>query len=204
MFVLKRQGGTRTNQLASAQEYLCTDHRVLFLYGPLIMSGDMGVRLDAFGPVAICDSLLALDKLNQEPIKLIVHSNGGYLDAAMAVYDTMKSIRSPVWTVSRLAVSAATLILAGGELGHRYMYPNSRLMIHMPRSSLGLIDYDAMARETREAKKVLDMVAQVYIDNGARKNKGQIIKDMRRTTWFGLEEAMEYGLVDQVVQEGVL
>jgi len=200
MFNQPRENGVRQSQMEYAHEFL-GKQRCLFLYGGITM-GDMGgLRLDKFGAMVICDQMLALDALNHEPITLYITSGGGAIPLALNVYDTMKSIKSPVHTVCRYAASAATLLLAAGERGHRYMYKNSRIMIHQPSQYLGTVTESEGRQRTKELTLALKNIAELYVECGAVKDVKAIIKDLRaKDYWMSTTEAIEYGLVDKVVQ----
>ena len=95
-----------------------------------------------FGPIEpkvtqrIIRELVILNEMDREkPIRVYVNSPGGYADDGFAIYDVMRFIEAPVYTLcTGLAASAATIVMVGGEKGNRYTLPHSRLMLHQPSS----------------------------------------------------------------------
>ena len=96
-------------QMVDTGEHLLSRHRVLFLDGAILGNIELPARL------------MALDSLSHEPIKLIITSPGGDLDATFLLYDTIKLLKSPFYTYGRFCASAAVLILASGH--KRYLSP---------------------------------------------------------------------------------
>jgi len=193
----KRSNKIKNDQLMGPEEYLASK-RILCLYGTM---DEYIRRFDAFGPTLIMDLLLTLDQESNDPIKLIIDSPGGFMDVGFSLYDTIKSLKSPVWTYGRSCQSMATLILASGEKEHRHVYPNSRTMIHLPFAQISGNTEDVKVQQ-KEIEKLKEMMVDSLIDCGAVKNKKQILKDMDREYWMSANEACEYGIVDQVVKRG--
>ena len=81
----------------------------------------------------VVDRLLYLDSLNHEEIQLYINSPGGYVTSGFSMYDTIKSIKSPVSTIcTGLAASMGSILLSVGEKGRRFIQPHARVMIHQP------------------------------------------------------------------------
>lgn len=145
--------------------------------------------------------LLDADKPGEE-IKFYINSPGGVVTSGMVIYDTMKMISSPVSTICMgIAASMGSILLSGGEKGKRYIYPHGEVMIHQP--SLGgyfrgvTADLEIQARQTQRVKQI---GAQILADN-CGKTIEEIMRDFDRDYWMNAEEAIQYGIVDKVVDK---
>jgi ATP-dependent Clp protease, protease subunit len=145
--------------------------------------------------------LLLLDSLKPgEEIKMYINSPGGSVTDGMVIYDTMQMISSPVSTICMgMAASMGALLLSGGAKGKRYIYPSGEVMIHQP--SLGgyiqgvSADLEIHAEQIRKTK---EMGANILAKN-CGKTFEQIMKDFDRDHWMNGEEAVAYGIVDEVI-----
>ena len=166
------------------------EQRILFMKGPLEdESADLLVA-----------QLLALDADGDEDITLYVNSPGGIITGMFAIYDTMKLLRSSVNTrCVGLAASAAAFLLATAT-GRRAATENSRIMIHQP---LGGARGTAKDIEI-QAKNIVWMRERINEILAARSGKSidQVREDTDRDYWMTAEEAVEYGLIDEVVSAG--
>ena len=145
--------------------------------------------------------LLDADKPGEE-IKFFINSPGGVVTSGMVIYDTMKMLKSPVSTLCMgLAASMGSILLSGGVKGRRFIYPHSEVMIHQP--SLGgymngvSVDLEITAKQTRRVK---DVSARILADNCGKKVE-QILKDFDRDYWMDAKEAIEYGIVDHLIEK---
>jgi ATP-dependent Clp protease protease subunit len=145
--------------------------------------------------------LLDADKSGTE-IKFYINSPGGVVTSGMVIYDTMRMIKSPVSTICMgLAASMGSILLSGGKKGNRYIYPSGEVMIHQP--SLGgyirgvSTDLEIQARQT---KRVKDMGARILAEN-CGKTTEQILRDFDRDYWMDAKEAIEYGIVDKIIDK---
>ena len=129
---------------------------------------------------------------------MYINSPGGSITAGMAIYDTMNFIKSNVSTICvGMAASMASVLLASGEKGKRYILPNSEVMIHQP---LGGVNGQAT-----EIKIVADRI--LYLRNKLNKiladktnqDIKKIEKDTERDHYLTAKEALEYGLVDKIL-----
>lgn len=151
----------------------------------------------------VVTKLLLLDADNQgEEIKFYINSPGGVVTSGMVIYDTMRMLKSPVSTICMgLAASMGSILLSGGTKGKRLIYPHGEVMIHQP--SLGgyiqgvSADLEIQAKQTRRVKEI---GAKILADN-CGKTVQQIMKDFDRDYWMDAPEAVEYGIVDQIVDE---
>ncbi|MBS1574895.1 MAG: ATP-dependent Clp protease proteolytic subunit [Bacteroidetes bacterium] len=145
--------------------------------------------------------LLDADKPGEE-IKFYINSPGGVVTSGMVMYDTMRMMKSPVVTICMgLAASMGSILLSGGVKGKRLIYPHGEVMIHQP--SLGghiqgvSADLEIQARQT---KRVKELGARILADN-CGKTMQQILKDFDRDYWMDAKEAIEYGIVDGIVEK---
>ena len=120
----------------------------------------------------------------------------------MVIYDTMQMIQSPVTTICMgLAASMGSILLSGGVKGKRYIYPHGEVMIHQP--SIGgyfqatSADIEIHAKQMQRTKEIS---AQILANNTG-KSFERIMKDFDRDYWMDAKEAVEYGIVDTIVEK---
>lgn len=147
---------------------------------------------------SVIGQLLFLDSKSHEDINLYINSPGGSITAGMAIYDTMNFIKSDVSTICvGMAASMASVLLASGKKGKRFILPNSEVMIHQP---LG-----GVSGQATEIKIVADRI--LYLRNKLNKilsdKTGKDIKiiekDTERDHYLSANEALDYGLVDKIL-----
>lgn len=146
----------------------------------------------------VIDRLLYLDLQNNKEIQLYINSPGGYVTSGFAIYDTIKSLKSPVSTIcTGLAASMGSILLSVGKKGRRFIQPHARVMIHQPsggaRGQASNIEIQA-----REILKTREIGAQILAENCGQK-VDKIMKDFNRDYWMSAEESIEYGIVDEVL-----
>jgi ATP-dependent Clp protease, protease subunit len=145
---------------------------------------------------SIMAQFLFLDGESNEPIWLYINSPGGEVSAGLAIYDTMKHIKSPVQTVCvGRAASMAAVILAGGEKGKRFILPNAKVMIHQPMGGAygQVTDVEIQAKEMKKTKEQL-----VYIlAHTTGKSPKDVLMDIDRDFWMSAVDAVDYGIVDK-------
>lgn len=134
-------------------------------------------------------------------IVLYINSPGGSVTAGMAIYDTMQHIKSDVVTICvGLAASMGAFLLSAGAKGKRVALPHSRILIHQP-STGGFrgqaTDIDIEAREILRTRRRLDEILADRTGQSVEK----IAKDTERDYWMSAHEALEYGLIDRVIEE---
>jgi len=165
--------------------------RIIFLSGDSIE--------DSVASIVVAQ-LLYLDANDPEKeISLYINSPGGYVTSGLAIYDTMQYVSAPVSTICiGQAASMAALLLASGEKGKRYVLPNARVMIHQVAGGAQgqATDVEIQANEMLRMKKTLNEILA--------KHTGQTIEKIRidseRDNFMSAEKAVEYGLVDQVIE----
>lgn len=144
--------------------------------------------------------LLYLDADNPErDIYLYINSPGGIVSSGMAIYDTMQFLRAPVNTICMgMAASMAAFLLAAGTKGKRAALPHARIMIHQPSGGAqgSAADIEIQAREILYLRSKLN---ELYAKHTGKPVE-QIEKDMDRDRFMSAEEAVEYGLIDKVIQ----
>ncbi len=158
----------------------------------------LGGEIDDECANVVISELLFLDSQSHDDISIYINSPGGSITAGMAIYDTMNYVKSDVSTICvGIAASMASVILASGKKGKRYILPNSEVMIHQP---LGGVNGQAT-----EIKIVADRI--LYLRNKLNKllseKTGQPIEkienDTERDHYLSAEETLKYGLVDKVL-----
>lgn len=144
--------------------------------------------------------LLFLESENPEKdISIYINSPGGAVTAGLAIYDTMQFIKPDVSTLCiGQAASAAALLLCSGAEGKRYCLPNSRVMIHQPLGGYRgqATDIEIHARETLAVREQLNRI----MGHHSKKTPDEIMRDTERDNFMSPEQALEYGLIDHVLQ----
>ncbi len=149
---------------------------------------------------SIIAQLLVLESDDpKKEVSLYINSPGGSVTAGLAIYDTMQYINAPVSTICiGQAYSMAAVLLAAGTKGRRFMLPHARVMLHQPLGGFSgqATDIDIQAREMLHLKKVLIDIVAGHTSQPA----DQVKKDTDRDYYLGGEEALAYGIVDEVVR----
>tara|TARA_B100001146_G_scaffold225178_2_gene247295 strand:+ start:17142 stop:17684 length:543 start_codon:yes stop_codon:yes gene_type:complete len=146
----------------------------------------------------VVDRLLYLDAVSNEDIHFYINSPGGYVTSGFSIYDTIKSIKSPVSTIcTGLAASMGSILLSAGEKGKRFIQPHARVMIHQPSGGARgpASDIEITAQEILKTK---ELSARILADNCGQDFE-KVMKDFNRDHWMGAEESVEYGIVDAVL-----
>ena len=179
--------------LLKKMEQLFLKKRSVYLWGPV---EDKSAR-DIVSKLL----LLEADKPGQE-IKFYINSPGGVVTSGMVIYDTMRMIQSPVVTICMgLAASMGSILLSGGVKGKRLIFPHGEVMIHQP--SIGgyfqaaSADIEIHAKQMQRTKEIS---AQILASNTG-KTVERIMKDFDRDYWMDAKEAVEYGIVDTIVEK---
>lgn len=170
---------------------LLLENRIVF------MIGEISYRL----ATEVIMKLLYLDNLKRGvEISLYINSPGGSVDDTMAIYDTMRFIGSPVATycIGR-AQSGAAVILAAGTKGRRYALPHAKVMLHQPWGGVSgqAADIKIQAEEILKAKKMINEILAFHTGQPVEK----IAQETERDKYMTAQEAKDYGLIDDVLQE---
>ena len=161
----------------------------------------------AVGPIEdnmanlIVAQMLFLESENpNKDIYLYINSPGGSITSGLSIYDTMQFIKPDVSTICiGQAASMGAILLAGGTKSKRFSLPNSRMMIHQPISGFQgqASDIDIHAKEVLKMKVLVNSVLSKHTD----KSEKQIGKDTDRDNFMDAQTALEYGLIDQILEE---
>ena len=161
----------------------------------ILLTGEINDALSTL----IISELLYLDSINYDEINLYISSPGGSIVAGLAIYDTINMITSKVNTiVIGMAASMAAFILASGT-GKRKALPNAEIMIHQPYGGMEGVatDIDIQARRLLRTKEKLNqMLAQL-----CNKDISKIEKDTERDYYMNASEALEYQIIDEIVNK---
>ncbi|KAF2751816.1 hypothetical protein M011DRAFT_522753 [Sporormia fimetaria CBS 119925] len=137
----------------------------------------------------------------EKPISLYINSPGGSVTAGLAIYDTMMYIKSPVSTICMgQAASMGSLLLCGGAEGQRYCLPHSSVMIHQPSGGFMGTAAD-IAIHAKEILRLRDRLNKIYQRHLSKKRTlEEIEKFMERDYFMDANEALEFGIVDKVLE----
>ena len=165
--------------------------RIIFVVGPID---------DAVASV-VCAQLLFLEADNPtKDISMYINSPGGIVTSGLAMYDTMEYIRPEISTVCiGQAASMGSLLLTAGAKGKRYSLPNSKIMIHQPSGGFQgqATDIEIHAKEILSTRARLN---EIYVKHTGQK-LDKIEKAMERDNFMTPEEALSFGLIDEVVEK---
>jgi ATP-dependent Clp protease protease subunit len=188
--VIEKSG--RTERAYDIYSRLLKD-RIVFLGSPLD---------DAAANLIIAQMLFLSNENSKNDIHFYINSPGGSITAGLAVYDTMRFLRCDVATYCvGQAASMGAVLLAAGKSGKRFVLSNSRALLHQPLIS-GVLQGAATDLDI-EAQEILRLRSRLY--NILAKHTGQkpekVEKDCDRNLWLEAEEAINYGLVDRILQK---
>ena len=149
----------------------------------------------------IVAQLLHLESVDPDKdVSIYINSPGGSIYAGLAIYDTMQFIKPDVSTICcGIAMSMGSLLLAGGAAGKRLSLPNSRILIHQPSAGFEGQSSD-IEIHAREILKTRDRIDQIYAHHTGRPIE-EVHRDMERDHFFRPDEALEYGLIDRVIEK---
>lgn len=134
------------------------------------------------------------------PIHMYINCPGGMVTAGYAMYDMMQLISSPVYTYCiGFAASMGSIVLSGGEKGHRYIYPNAEVMIHQPAVGGFQANSADIEINARHIARTKHQTAEILAANCGQP-KQKVLKDFDRDYWMNAEEALAYGIVDAFVK----
>ena len=160
----------------------------------------MGTPIDDQIANLIVAQLLHLESEDPDKdISLYINSPGGSIYSGLAIYDTMMFVKPDVATMCvGVAMSMGSLLLAAGTKGKRASLPNSRILIHQPSAGFEgqSTDIEIHAREILNMRARID---EIYAQHTGRSTE-EVRNDMERDRFFTAEQALEYGLVDRVLQ----
>ncbi|MFA5422746.1 MAG: ATP-dependent Clp protease proteolytic subunit [Phycisphaerae bacterium] len=188
--VIEKSG--RTERAYDIYSRLLKD-RVIFLGGPVD---------DDTANLVIAQMLFLSNEDSKTDIHFYINSPGGSITAGLAIYDTMQFLRCDVATYCvGQAASMAAVLLAGGKAKKRFLLNNSRVLLHQPLIS-GVLEGPATDLDI-EAKEILRLRERLYkiLSEHTGQTPEKIEKDCDRNLWLSAEEAIDYGLVDRILQK---
>lgn len=163
----------------------------------------LGTEINSDVSNIITSQLLYLNSIDTDAdIKLFINSPGGDIYSGLAIFDTMNFVEPDVSTYAMgVAASMASVILSSGTKGKRYALPNSKVLIHQPMGGLPSgtqeSDFRIAYEEINKCKRTL---YEILAENTGQ-SKEVIEKDADRDHWFTSTEAMDYGLIDEVIKK---
>jgi len=163
--------------------------RIIFVGGPVD---------DEVANVIIAQLLFLQSEDASKAVYMYINSPGGVVTAGMAIYDTMQYLSTPVSTICiGQAASMGAMLLAAGEKGKRYALPNARIMIHQPLGGAqgAATDIEIQTQEILRIKRLLNEILAKHTGQPLSK----IEKDTDRDFYMGPDEAVKYGIVDEVI-----
>ncbi len=159
----------------------------------------LGTQIDDYTANVIQAQLLYLDSADPgKDISLYINSPGGSVYAGLGIYDTMQYIQSDVSTIcTGMAASMAAVLLVAGEKGKRHALKHSRVMIHQPMGGIQgqASDIEITSREILKLKKELYTI----ISEHSGQPYDKVYSDSDRDYWMTSEEALEYGMIDNIL-----
>lgn len=160
----------------------------------ILLSGEIDDNLAN----VIVSELLYLDSINHDDISLYINSPGGSITSGMAIMDTMNFIKSDVSTICiGMAASMGAFLLSCGEKGKRYILPNAEVMIHQPLGGV-----EGQATEIKiVAERILKLKEKLnkILAKNTKQKISVIEKDTDRDNFMSADEALEYGLIDEIL-----
>ncbi len=164
--------------------------RVIFVNGPV----EDGMAM------LICAQLLFLEAENpNKPIEMYINSPGGVVTSGMAIYDTMQFIKPPISTLCMgQAASMGSLLLTAGATGQRLALPNARIMVHQPSGGFQGQASD-IERHAQDIIKMKRRLNEIYVKHTGR-DYDTIERTLDRDHFMTAQEALEFGLIDKVIE----
>jgi ATP-dependent Clp protease protease subunit len=160
----------------------------------ILLSGEIRKGLSE----KIIRQLLLMEAMGDDPIRIFIDSPGGDADAGYAVFDMIRFIRPPVWTIGMgLVASAAAIIQLASPKERRIGLPNSHYLIHQPLSGIRGVATD-IEIHARELEKLREKINQLIADETGNPI-AQVEKDTDRDYWMSGQEAVKYGLISKVI-----
>ena len=162
----------------------------------ILIAGEIGKDLAS----RTIRQLLLLDDMGKTDIQIFIDSPGGDADAGFAIFDMIRFVESPVWTIGMgLVASAAAIIQLACPVERRIGLPNSHSLIHQPLSGIRGVATD-IEIHARELDKLKAKINRLIAEETTHPYE-QVEKDTDRDYWMNAEEAVSYGLISRVIQK---
>ncbi len=155
---------------------------------------------DSIANVIIAQLLFLESEDPSKEIYLYINSPGGHITSGLAIYDTMQYVKAPIVTTCiGQAASMGAVLLAGGEKGKRFALPHSRILIHQPLGGVQgqATDIDIQAKEILRMREELNRILMLHTGQPIEK----VEKDTERDYYMSAEQAVEYGIIDQILEK---
>ena len=161
----------------------------------------LGTPIDDTIANLVCAQLLHLESENPDKdINIYINSPGGDITALFAIYDTMQFIRNDIATICYgQAASAAAVLLAAGTKGKRLALPHARVLLHQPYGAMGYAQVTDLELAAREILRMRDLMEEM-LSHHTGQSMDKIQKDTDRDFFMTSQEAVEYGLIDRVIE----
>lgn len=161
----------------------------------VLLTGEIDTKLST----QIVGQLLYLEAESREPIKVMIDSPGGDVNAGFAIFDTLRFVQPTIYTVGiGLVASAGAIILLAAKRENRFGLANSHYMIHQPMSGMSGVASD-IEIHAREIERIHHQINSI-IAKECKKTVAQVEKDTDRDFWLNAKEAVVYGLIDSVIR----
>lgn len=199
--VLDQYANTITNLTPNIVEERRMNAAILDVFSRLMMDRIIFLGVPIYDDVAniITAQLLFLQSVDaKKDIMLYINSPGGSVYAGLGIYDTMQFVTPDVATIcTGLAASMGAVLLAGGKKGKRAALKHARVMIHQPMGGAGGQASDIEI----SAKQILELREELYdiLSHHSGQDKAKVAKDGERDFWMKSNEALEYGLIDEIL-----
>jgi len=164
--------------------------RIIFLVGPVT---------DNVANSVIAQMLFLSSNDPKKDIQLYINTPGGSVTAGLAIYDTMRYVKSPITTICfGIAASMGAVLLAAGEKGKRFALPNAEIMLHQVAGGASgqAIEIEITAKQIVKIKNKLNKI----ISKCTNKPLKKVEKDTDRDFYLSAEEAKEYGIIDEIIK----
>ncbi len=165
--------------------------RIVFIGGPID---------DHVANLVIAQLLFLESESAERSIHIYINSPGGSITAGLAIYDTLQYLQPPIQTICiGQAFSIGAFLLAAGQKGQRKALPSARIMMHQPYGGVEGQASDIHI-QTKELIRLKNLIAD-YLSFHTGKNKKTVAKDIERSFFLSPEEALKYGIIDEIVRK---
>jgi ATP-dependent Clp protease protease subunit len=192
----REQEEAETRQSAQADAFLERAAEALFRARTVLVYGEVTTALAR----TVSAQLLALATSSKDPIRMVVHSPGGHVEAGDTIHDMVRAIAPDVRMIGTgWVASAGALIYAAAKKENRYALPNTRFLLHQPLGGMGgrASDIEIEAAQILQMRERLNRI----FARATGQEYDRIVRDTERNFWMSAEEARAYGLVGQIVEK---